>query len=206
MVPQFAIYQPMRLVRRVGPLVQGICLDRDSSNAAYLPTLHVHCLCREFSVVSLNLGQPLVSVRSGTAERLSVQFHAQKYREACERLVASSLLPVTGDWTMSQVLAAFEAYRNLNRPDSRFPISLMEDAVSLWTWLGQNDRAQDLADQYGAEAKSWPEIVLVRQGGWDAWRNSLHTIAFSTDSLRKRVTEQTEYLKLLEAPVAELLS
>jgi hypothetical protein len=47
---QFATYKPMWLARRIGPLVQGICLDRDSSNAAYLPTLHVHCLCCPFPV------------------------------------------------------------------------------------------------------------------------------------------------------------
>jgi len=205
LVPQFTVLQPMSLVRRIGPLVQGICLDRDSNNAAYLPTLHVHCLCRPFPVLSLNLGQPLLSNRSGLAERLSVQFHETKYSDACMQLIASSLLPVEGDWRLTQLLEAYEKYRHLDRPDARYPVPLMEDAVSVCAWLGERDNALSLAVQYSEEAQNWPENVLARQGGLVGWKNTLSTLAISGDALRQTVTEQIESLKLQQVPAAQFL-
>jgi hypothetical protein len=206
MLPQFAAFQPLGLARRIGPLVQGVCLDRDSSNAAYLPTLHVHCLCRPFPVLSLNLGQPLLSSRSGTAERISVQFHDTRSREACTRLVASSLLPVEGDWRLAQVLEAHAKYRRLERPDARYPVPLMEDAVSVCAWLGKPDEAAAQAARHIEEAKGWPENILVRQGGLEGWRKTLNTLAESGDELRKVVAEQIEALKLQRLPVSQLVS
>lgn len=94
---QFAIYKPMLLARRVGPLVQGIALDRDESNETYLPILFVQCLCRPFPGLSFTFPQDLLSPRSLAPQRLKVQFHEQNFREACERLLTSSLLPVSGD-------------------------------------------------------------------------------------------------------------
>lgn len=41
LLPGLGIYKPMRLLRRVGPMLTGICLDRDSGNEAYRPTFHV---------------------------------------------------------------------------------------------------------------------------------------------------------------------
>jgi hypothetical protein len=204
LVPQFTAYKTMSFARRIGPLIQGIYLDRDSTNAAYLPTLHIHCLCRPFPVVSLSLSQPLQSPRSGTVERLSGQFHKAKYQEACTRLVASSVLPMTGDWTMAQVLAAHEAYRRLDRPDSRYPVLLMEDAVSLWTWLGAIEKAESLALRYLDQADDWPENVLTRQGGLNGWRQSLLSMVKSVDTVRKVVDEQIAALKLQKVPVSQL--
>jgi hypothetical protein len=205
LVPQFTDFQPMRLARRIGPLVQGICLDRDSTNAAYLPTLHVHCLCRPFPVVSLSLGQPLLSTRSGTVERLSVQFHENKYKEACKRLLATSLMPIEGDWHLAQVLAAYENYRRLDRPDSRYPVSLIEDVISVCAWLGEPAPASELVKRCIAEARGWPEPVLARSGGLAGWHGTLETLVHSGDELRQTVSDQIEALKLRQLPVAQLL-
>jgi len=205
LLPQFVSFQPMGLARRIGPLVQGVCLDRDSSNAAYLPTLHVHCLCRPFPVVSLNLGQPLLSPRSGTAERIAVQFHEGRDKEACTRLVASSLLPVEGDWRLADVLGAYEKYRQLERPDARYPVPLMEDAVSICAWLGKADEASALVSRYLDEAEGWPLNILVRQGGLAGWQQTLNDLARSGEKLRQVADEQIEALKLQQIPVSQLL-
>ena len=54
-----AVYQPRHLLRRVGPLHVGVCLDRDSLGDKYKPCFHVHFLGKEFPTVSLTLCTPL---------------------------------------------------------------------------------------------------------------------------------------------------
>lgn len=44
--PGFAVWRPLHLLRRIGPAVQGICLDRSTSGDGYLPTAHVHALTK----------------------------------------------------------------------------------------------------------------------------------------------------------------
>lgn len=205
LVPQFAALRPMSLVRRVGPLVQGICLDRDSSNSAYLPTTFVHCLCRPFPVLSLTLGQPLLASRSGTIQRISVQFHSTHYVEACNRLLAASLMRVDGDWRLSDLLYAYTNYRQLGRPDSRYPVLLIEDAISVCAWLGNESDASRMVIEACDEAKHWPENVLARREGLSEWESSLKGIAASGKELRRIAEEQVDLLRLGSAPVCQLL-
>jgi hypothetical protein len=205
LIPQFHRFRTMGLARRVGPLVQGIEFERDSTNSTYLPTLFVHCLCRPFSVVSLSMSQPLRSIRSGGIDRISVQSHENKFQEACKRLVDSSVLAVDGDWRLSQVIEAYSRYRQ--RPFAEpHPIKLMEDAVSVSAWLGEIDQAKALADRYLDEARSWPDFALVQEGGFAAWREVLSSLATSSESLKKTVDEQIVSLKLEKLPESQLLS
>lgn len=53
--PEFTVWQPLRLIRRIGPVLQGIMLDPSSSGVQYYPTAHVHSLTRDFPVVTLSL-------------------------------------------------------------------------------------------------------------------------------------------------------
>ena len=205
LLPQFMVYKPMWLARRIGPLIQGVCLDRDSSNSDYLPTLHVHCLCRPFPDVSLSLGQPLLSIRSGAPDRISVSFHESKYKDACARLLSSSLLPVQGGWSLVQLIQAYERYRFLERWDSRYPVKLMEDAVSVCSWIGDIHQARILINNYINEAKAWPESILIREGGLTNWSDALNLLAVSGDLLRKNVNEQIDLLKLGKLPESQLL-
>jgi len=57
--PAFAVWRPLRLLRRLGPWVQGITLERSSAGDDYRPTAHVHALTRDFPVISLTLASPL---------------------------------------------------------------------------------------------------------------------------------------------------
>lgn len=202
LVPQFSVLQPMSMARRIGPLIQGICLDRSSGNESYLPTVYVHCLCKSFPVLSLSLGQPLLYGGSGVVERISAKFHKSRYMDACSRIIASSLLPVEGNWKLAQVIEAHDRYRSLGRSDSRYPIPLMEDAVSICAWLGEYEKGLSLVDRYCEEARSWSPDVLLRKGGVFAWENTLRGLAVSGEALRKTVTEQIEALKLTQLPVS----
>src|SRR5689334_13255395 len=73
--PQMAVFRPMWLMRRIGPLVQGIVLERSSGGTQYRPILHVHDLSHPFPTVSLSMSQLLRSRRTG-ADRKSTRLNS----------------------------------------------------------------------------------------------------------------------------------
>ena len=103
-IPSLGIYVPRHLLKRIGPLLVGICLERDSSGNKYKPTFHVHCLGKEAPAVFLTLLTQLRSERSGGPDFIQVRFHKEKYKEAAARMIRQSLLPLDGDLTLEQVI------------------------------------------------------------------------------------------------------
>jgi hypothetical protein len=203
--PQMAIYQPMWLARRIGPLIQGICLERDSGSGGYFPTTHLHNLCRSFPVLSLSMAQRLLNERSGTQERIPVQFHEQRYGKAAQQLAQASLLPLTGDLNLHQVLDAQRAYRELNRPDSKYPVLLFEDGVLLAAWSGQHGRAEELLNQHTSEMRYWPANVLTRYGGVDSWKTKMLEKVENPKELQITAESQEHKLKVTNLPFAQFL-
>jgi hypothetical protein len=203
--PQMSVYKPMWLARRVGPLVQGVCLDRDSGGSAYFPTTHIHNLCRPFPTISLSLAQRLLNERSGSQERISAQFHEQHYLEAAQRLTKASLLPLFGDLTMHQVLDAHRGYRELNRPDSKYPVLLFEDGILLFAWSGQPERATELLNQYIGEMHHWPATVMARYSGVSGWEKLMVETIENRKNLQVTAESQAQKLKAADLPPAQLL-
>lgn len=203
--PQMAVYQSMWLARRVGPLVQGICLERDSGGGAYFPTTHLHNLCRPFPAISLSLAQRLLNERSGTQERIAVQFHESQYREVAQRLAKASLLPLTGDLTLHQMLDAHRGYRELNRPDSKYPVLLFEDGILLFAWSGQREQAVGLLNEHTGGMRDWPENIMARYGGLDAWERKMLESIKNPENLQATVESQARELKVANLPSAQLV-
>lgn len=202
----FGIYQSMWLGRVVGPLFQGICLERSSGNSSYLPTTHIHCLCRDFPVVSLTLAQRLLSSRSGSEERITVQFHEARFAEAAQRLRDASLLPLSGTWELRDLIASVEPFRKIGLSDAKYPVALFESVVLTAGWLGQIDQANSLLAKYEACAADWPDNILARCGGYRMWANSLRELVENQIEL-KRITEcHAEKLKVAQLPRVEMPS
>jgi len=196
----------MWLGRLVGPFFQGICLERNSGNASYVPTSHIHCLCRDFPVINLTLGQRLLSPRSGTQERISVQFHEAHFVEAAERLSRFSLLPLRASWGLHDLISAVEAYQALGRPDSKYPVFPFEDVVMAAVWLGDIDQAKAALAKYESIASAWPENILPRYGGHRAWVESLRRLMDDPNVLRETARNHAERLKVTQLPKVEMLS
>jgi hypothetical protein len=203
---ELGVYQPMWLGRRVGPFFQGICLERNSGNASYLPTSHIRCLCGDFPVVSLALGQPLSSATSGTQERISVQFHQAHFDDAARRVRAASLLPLSDSWGLVDLVTAIETYRELGRPDSKYPVFLFEDVVMAATWLGELDRAESAIAEYQEATAHWPENVMARFGGSVAWASKLRQLISNPKGIRDMVDANAKKLKAQHLPQAEMLA
>jgi hypothetical protein len=203
-LPEFFAFAPMRLGRLVGPLVQGVCLDRDPSNSAYLPTLHIHNLCKSFPVIALDLGQPLLVEGGRGVERISIESHSERYVSAAKRLVASSYLPTSGSISVRLLESAVDRYQKSGRPDANHPLSLLEDIVMCYAWLGLRDEAVTLCKKYVDITKKWPEYVFSRDGGRQSWVEKLLSYPDSEEQLRKIFAEQLVFHKLHELPVSDL--
>lgn len=170
-----------------------------------MPTSHIHCLCRAFPVVSLTLGQRLLSPRSGTQERISVQFHEAHVVEAAERLSRASLLPLGASWGLRDLITAVEAYQALGRPDSKYPVFLFEDVVMAAAWLGDIDQAKASLAGYESIASAWPENILSRYGGHRAWGEGLRRLIDDPNALREATKNHAEKLEVTQLPKVEML-
>ncbi|MFF2127613.1 hypothetical protein ACFVW1_19855 [Streptomyces olivochromogenes] len=90
-LPGFGVLRSLHLVRRIGPVLQGVCLDRSTSGDGYFPTAHVHALTREFPVISLTLGHRLERPSAQPETVLFIR-HEGEFRRAADALKAQSRL------------------------------------------------------------------------------------------------------------------
>lgn len=135
-----AVYRPRHLLRRVGPMLIGVCLDRDSGGENYKPCFHVHFLGRPFPVVSLTLCSQLLA-KSGGPDYIEVRFHEVRYEEAIRRLVEQAPLPVEGPITIPQVLHAYSQYAE-TPIGQRQAADLFGDCILLLAYFGRTDDAR----------------------------------------------------------------
>lgn len=59
--PALGIVERRHLLRRVGPILEGIALETGSDRTVYQPIFHVHCLAREHPSITLTLSHPLLT-------------------------------------------------------------------------------------------------------------------------------------------------
>jgi hypothetical protein len=155
--------------------------------------------------VSLTLGQSLLNARSCSQQRIVAQFHEQHYREAAQRLTQASLLPLTGDLTLQQVLDAHRGYRELNCPDSKYPVLLFEGGILLIAWSGQRERAAGLINQCIGEMRNWPATVMARYGGVGGWEKKMAESIENSGNLQLTAESQAHELKVADLPSAQLV-
>ncbi|MFD3381256.1 MULTISPECIES: hypothetical protein [unclassified Streptomyces] len=91
--PDFSVWRSLHLLRRIGPVVQGVILDKSTAGDQYYPTVHIHSLAQDFPVISLTLAQRLVK-GAGVQESIDVGRHSEGFRSAAARLESQSELPL----------------------------------------------------------------------------------------------------------------
>jgi hypothetical protein len=97
-----------------------------------------------------------------------------------------------------------DRYQKSGRPDANHPLSLLEDIVMCYAWLGLRDEAVTLCKKYVDITKKWPEYVFSRDGGRHSWVEELLSYPDSEEQLRKIFAEQLVFHKLQELPVSDL--
>lgn len=170
-----SILRPMELVRRIGPLVAGVCLDRRSGGDAYVATGYVHNLLRPFPALSLSLGRPTREVR--------VESHEQLYERRARELDEDCPLLGADRPTLDDVLREYEVHLKSGAPETAYPLFLYEEMVLLAAL-----RSPDLAKAYLARflknARAWPTEILSTVESLQAWeRRILGAIVGDLDSI-----------------------
>lgn len=200
-VPALGVYELRWLLRRVGPLLSGICLDRDSGGNVYMPKFHVHFMGKVFPGVSLTLCTQLRSERSGGPDFIEVQWHKEKYQEAAARMVRQSLLPLEGDLSLEQVMDAYR--RHMTTPlAKRQPVLLYRDMILLLAWGRDAAGATELlGDCLQLEDAAGFQHV----GGRAQLEAECRRVIAKPKLIEDTVAAQIDVLGVRELPVSQLL-
>ena len=151
--PAFDIWKPLVLLRRVGPVLQGITLDIASRQGdQYYPTAHIHVLTSAFPVISLELR----CVPGHTDQGRSLYFerehrvaaNASELREKCP-------LPLDAVPRLDQVVAGLRQYvESFGRTDQ--PAPQMVDMV--------------LVAAFDRDPSTLPQALVFVEASANTWR------------------------------------
>lgn len=200
--PGLGIYKPRWLLRRAGPLLVGICLDKGAASDAYLPCFHVHFLGREFPCVSLTLLTALRSEHSGGPRGIPVRWHDQQYKAAAADLACQVPLPLEGDLPLRQILRAYRDYAATPLGQVE-PVLLYRDAILLTAWAGRPRQAC-----WFLRACLWhgfDEARFLRVGGRDAFETDCRRLIVQPALIHQTVQAQIAKLGLERLPASQLL-
>ena len=207
--PGMGIYKKRWLMRRAGPLLIGICLDRDSHGDLYKPVFHVFFLARNWNGKNpaLTLYTELRTVRTNAPDDVEVRWHEKKYLDAVERMKRQSLLPLEGPVVLDQVL---QAYREHHR---RMPLGcasltanvvLMSDVIMLLAWCGRREEAEQALEEVLATVTDESEYRHP-YGSRQAFETAMREAIEHPETLREQVERQITRLGVEQLPVSELL-
>lgn len=197
-LPAFDAWKPLHLLRRIGPVVQGICLDRTTSDDGYTPTAHVHALTREFPVISLTLGQRLES-SSGQPESVLFVNHESEYPAAIEALREQSILSLNEEPpSLEQVVRAYYSAVSARYEKGLPPaVAEMEDGILVAAAFGRADLLQDGLALAGELTGLWPKSRLpLNWPGAMEWLAGLRAKAADPGALSATVEHQIAQHKL----------
>lgn len=200
--PTLGVLKPLWLARRVGPMLHGIRLERDSSNDNYRPMAFTHCLCLPSDVLTLGTVQTLRTKRTNAPDAVTVVGHPTRYAEAAARLASQSLLPFERAFSVAELLAALQRHGSVVGVTQ--PIWAITDAVAVHCWAEQRAEAEALIVRSIEEARTWPLGLGRRRDWWGAWEAKLRALLERQD-YAETVVAQIGVHGLSELPSSELL-
>jgi hypothetical protein len=189
----FDAWRTLRLARRIGPVVQGITLDRSTAGDAYFPTAHIHALTRKFPVVSLTLSQRLRAA-SGVQESIRFAEHQALFQGAAERLASQSWLSLFGPPSIVDIVASLRSFAT-SQQERGYPPAVIEveDCVLIAAASGDDALADECLDFASTIAEQWsPRRMPLDWEGVSQW----------TDQLRARVGNRSELMQLVAEQIA----
>jgi hypothetical protein len=157
--PDMRRYKSMWLLRCIGPLLHGICLDRDSSNENYSPTFHVHNLVgQEDDFISLSLKTVLTN-SNGSPLRITERHHDTDYLSIIEMFKKQSPFGFAGDITLKSIVKSYDREISSGRADVKYPLSQWYDLVCLYIWCGKEKEARNTYEKCEKKIAKWPKEV-----------------------------------------------
>ncbi|WP_405731498.1 hypothetical protein OG607_33755 [Streptomyces sp. NBC_01537] len=179
--PEFSIWQPLRLLRRIGPVVQGITLDKSTAGDQYYPTVHVHSLAQDFPVISLTLAQRLLKP-SGVQQPIEVDRHPEEFRWAAVRLEEQSAFSLRRAPELSEIAEALRAFA-LAAQRGRLPAAVPElrDSVFIPAASGDAEAADESLGLVAELSEKWSKYEAPP--GWTDTREWLDWLRATADDV-----------------------
>jgi hypothetical protein len=203
MFPELAVFEPLVLLRRVGPLLQGVGFERSRASDAYVPSTGVQFLGFPFGDALSGLDSRLRTA-NGTNRWLELKWHESEYRDAAEQLRKQSPVPFEG-FTLPAVLKAHRARAESRQlPGAADGVQELEVLVLLPGLLGRDDLVEDglkLARKLSAD---WPPQWYERWGKPADWLDDLARRAADQAGLQKIVDSEVKKIGLDDVPFSEL--
>ncbi|MEH0423268.1 hypothetical protein [Streptomyces sp. B21-083] len=195
--PGFTVWRPLHLLRRIGPVVQGVCLDRSTSGDGYLPTVHVHALTREFPVISLTLGQRLER-SSGQPETVLFARHEEEFQRAVDTLKAQSRLSLDMPPSLERIVKEYHSSSSARQEAGFSPAVVeMEDSILIAAAANRRDLVEDGLSLAADLAGKWPKARLpLTWVSAVAWLDGIRSKAGDLETLAETVSGQVAAHKL----------
>lgn len=204
--PNLVIYKNMRLLRRVGMILQGICLDRDSSNDNYLPIFHIHNLVlQESDFISLTLCHPLVTRKHGVPSHVTFVKHEEQFQSIVNEFRSQIPFPLEGDLKCDDILSAFDDYIKNGKAETQYPLNPYRDIFCLLVWCNRIDEAKSFFDKAYENIQTWPERVT--KYAEDRIEDFIAKKVYleKPELIRKRVDEVVRELKIEHLPNSNII-
>ncbi|MGW1716725.1 hypothetical protein [Streptomyces sp. NPDC002156] len=195
--PGLAVWRPLHLLRRIGPVVQGICLDRSTSGDGYLPTAHVHALTKAFPVISLTLGHRLERP-SGQPETVLFTRHEGEFQRAVDALKAQSVLSLDEPPSLEAIVKEYHSSASARQEKGLPPAVVeMEDSILIAAAADRRDLVEDGLGIAADLAGKWPKARLpLTWVSADAWLEGMRNKADDPEGLEDTIRSQIAAHKL----------
>lgn len=189
--PGFVVWRPLHLLRRIGPVVQGICLDRSTSGDGYLPTVHVHALTRQFPVISLTLGHRLERP-VGQPETVLFTRHGGEFQNAVGVLRAQSRLSLDVPPSLEMIVKEYHSSSSARQEKGLPPAVVeMEDSIFIAAAADRRDLVEDGLSLAIDLVGKWPKARLpLTWVSADAWLEGMRNKADAPQALAEMVSSQ----------------
>ncbi len=196
-----AAYHPRHLLRRVGPMLIGVCLDRDGGGEKYLPCFHVHFLGMEFPCVSLTMCTELRTPK-GAADFIQVQMHHQRYLDAVSRLIQQAPLPLKGPIHLDQIIEAYRQYAAT--PMGQLQAALLYgNCIMLLAICERQSAARRLLDETLESLSDRQEFQSF--GGCAEFQHKMKAAIENPDNIKQTVHAQIQSLAVDKLPADPLI-
>ena len=199
-------YKPLWIGRIVGPIFQGIRIQRSQDGKSYRPLSHIHNFGSRSDDLTLSLCQRLMAQNGSDEPPISNDSHPSRVKGAVEKLKRSSLLPTDEPWTASQLVAAIDRASNELYTDGHYPIHLYETGILAMAWTGNTRRAQELVEKYEAllRQKAGNRRLKFIPENLSDWSLSMLSRVNDKDTLVATVEEEISKHKAGHLPRHEL--
>ncbi|HMT09186.1 MAG TPA: hypothetical protein PKA82_14375 [Pyrinomonadaceae bacterium] len=198
--PVFGVYRPMWLLKRNGPVVVGICLERTSSNDVYRPRIHFHNLLRKSDIITLSMSFRLFERVGFGGLAITTRNHENIFDTSVEKVKQQSRIPLNKNLTVVELVDAINLFQNTLEGSFEGPTYYWLDIICLLTWCGHLTEVEQLLNKYETLSKSMEPQMFVHFGTRDKFIESLYSIPNIRDTMPQTLEQEISKFRIDKIP------